>query len=81
MKKITFTEHAPLPIEDPTPEKDSAMKMEDVETYLAQGRRLKDKYQEDIEVNIGFEVDYIEGKENETAEFLKKYPERFLIRY
>ena len=75
LNQITFTEHAPLPIEDPTPEKDSAMSMEDVEKYLSEGRRLKEKYQGDIEVNIGFEVDYIEGKEKQTTEFLRKYPE------
>ncbi|WP_423189771.1 histidinol-phosphatase HisJ [Alkalibacterium sp. f15] len=72
---ITFTEHAPLPIEDTTPAKDSSMREEDVERYLDQGKRLKAKYAKDIVVNIGFEIDYIEGKEAETLVFLKKHSE------
>lgn len=75
LKQLTFTEHAPLPIEDTTPQKDSAMKREDVEKYLHQSKRLKEKYAADIDINIGFEIDYIEGKEKETLQFLKKYPE------
>lgn len=75
LKSITFTEHAPLVIEDTTPEKDSAMALEDVEAYVKEGSVLKKKYQEVIEINIGFEVDFIEGKEKETQSFLEKYPQ------
>ncbi|MCC5894779.1 MAG: histidinol-phosphatase HisJ [Alkalibacterium sp.] len=75
IKRITFTEHAPLVIEDTTPEKDSAMALENVEAYINEGRMLKKKYLADIEINLGFEVDYIEGKEMETVRFLQKYPE------
>lgn len=75
LKKLTFTEHAPLVIDDPTPEKDSAMSSEDVLSYLKEGKRLKEKYKEKIEVNTGFEVDFIEGKEEETKTFLNRYKE------
>lgn len=75
LKRITFTEHAPLPMEDTTPEKDSAMREEDVEAYLKQGKELKAKYADQIDVFTGFEIDYIEGMEEETRHFLKKYPE------
>ncbi|MFO8068379.1 MAG: histidinol-phosphatase HisJ [Alkalibacterium sp.] len=74
LESITFTEHAPLPIEDTTPAKDSSMREEDIEAYLNQGKKLKVKYADDIIVNTGFEIDYIEGKEAETCRFLKKYP-------
>lgn len=73
LQSLTFTEHAPLVIEDPTPEKDSAMSRRDVSNYLEEGQRLKEKYQGSIEINTGFEVDYIEGKEKETLEFLNQY--------
>lgn len=71
---ITFTEHAPLPMEDPLPDKDSAMNAEDVEAYLAAVQELALKYQDVIKIDAGFELDYIEGKESSTIAFLEKYP-------
>lgn len=73
--KITFTEHAPLPILDTVPDKDSAMNEKDVYEYLKEAKGLKAKYRHKIEINAGFEIDYIEGYEQETRLFLEKYPE------
>lgn len=75
LKEMTFTEHAPLPIEDTVPEKNSAMKRSDVPEYLSTVHDLSVKYADMIHINAGFEVDYIEGKEALTLEFLKLYPE------
>ncbi|WP_208559336.1 histidinol-phosphatase HisJ [Marinilactibacillus kalidii] len=75
LEAITFTEHAPLPIDDPVPSKDSAMREEDVYAYLKEVKGLKAQYGHKIEINAGFEVDYIEGKEKETQLFLEQYPE------
>lgn len=71
---LSFTEHAPLPERfcDPTPEKDSAMSKDDLFTYIAQIKSLKDQYREIIEINIGLEVDFIEGYESETKHFLNE---------
>lgn len=75
LKYISFTEHAPLPVNfiDPTPEKDSAIKLEDVRNYISEGNRLKEKYQDKITIFIGFEVDFIEGYQQETEHFLNQY--------
>lgn len=75
IEELTFTEHAPLPIEDTVPEKNSAMREEDVYTYLKEVKGLQAKYGHKIKINAGFEVDYIEGYEEETRLFLEKYPE------
>jgi len=75
LESITFTEHAPLPMEDPLPDKDSSMRPEDVEAYLADVRSLAKKYHGIIDIHAGFELDYLEGKEAETRAFLEKYPE------
>lgn len=75
IKKMTFTEHAPLPIVDTVPTKDSAMDEKDVYEYLKEVKGLQAKYSRKIEINAGFEVDYIEGFERETRLFLEKYPE------
>lgn len=69
---ITFTEHAPLPKNfiDPTPDQDSGMKHELLKQYLDELAVLKKQYEKDISIQIGLEVDYIEGYENETRQFL-----------
>lgn len=72
LKGITFTEHAPLPLNftDPVPEKDSAMKPEQMEAYVETLTQLKHKYKDQIAIYIGLEVDYIAGFEEETRHFL-----------
>ncbi|MBM7605615.1 histidinol-phosphatase (PHP family) [Metabacillus crassostreae] len=74
-QSLSFTEHAPLPIgfTDPTPMKDSAMKLEDLEEYIEKVQIVKNKYHNKIAINLGLEVDYIKDFENETTKFLNKY--------
>lgn len=73
--EITFAEHAPLPkgFSDPTPFKDSAMRYEDLDDYFTAIEKVKQDYKGRIKVNAGFEVDFIEGYERETADFLNEY--------
>ncbi|WP_246941257.1 histidinol-phosphatase HisJ [Bacillus pinisoli] len=75
VKEISFTEHAPLPstFTDPTPNQDSAMKMEDLTLYFETITQLKEKYSEKIKINRGLEVDFIEGYEEEITSFLTQY--------
>lgn len=74
-QSLSFTEHAPLPIGfiDPTPMKDSAMKLEDLDEYISKIQMLKSKYKEKIVINLGLEVDYIKEYGNETVKFLNEY--------
>ncbi|MFC3883246.1 histidinol-phosphatase HisJ [Bacillus songklensis] len=74
-EKISFTEHAPLPqgFIDPTPMQDSAMRMEEMERYLLEIGRVKEEFKNDLSIQIGLEVDYIEGYEDETRQFLDEY--------
>lgn len=73
--EISFTEHAPLPkgFIDPTPEMDSGMDVGKLEDYFLQLAKYKIKYETDIKINIGLEVDFIEGFEEETKLFLNEY--------
>lgn len=73
--EITFAEHAPLPLGfvDPTPFKDSAMRHEDLDDYFRAIEKVKHDYKGKIKINTGFEVDFIEGYEKETADFLNEY--------
>ncbi|MFC4404470.1 histidinol-phosphatase HisJ [Gracilibacillus xinjiangensis] len=72
LKEISFTEHAPLPknFDDPTPENDSAMNWNDLANYIEEIQRLKEKYHKKIRINLGFELDYIEGFDSEISHFL-----------
>ncbi|MFC7320305.1 histidinol-phosphatase HisJ [Halobacillus campisalis] len=72
---MCFTEHAPLPLnfEDPVPDRDSAMSMNNIESYIEEINQLKRTYESDIKINLGLEVDYIKGFEQETAGFLDEY--------
>ncbi|MDR0138046.1 histidinol-phosphatase HisJ [Metabacillus idriensis] len=75
LEELTFTEHAPLPagFSDPVPDKDSAMNRRLLNDYISQLLKVKEKYSNDIKINLGFEIDYIEGFERETESFLSEY--------
>ncbi|UFU01159.1 histidinol-phosphatase HisJ [Radiobacillus kanasensis] len=78
MDYLTFTEHAPFPESfiDPVPNKDSAMSWADVEDYINDGLLLKEKYKHDLQIKVGFEVDFIEGYEKETTRILDYFGTR-----
>jgi histidinol-phosphatase (PHP family) len=71
-EEISFTEHAPLPkgFVDPTPTVDSAMSIENIGIYLVEVEEVKNRYRDKIKINVGLEVDFIEGYEAETKSFL-----------
>ncbi|MEK4028456.1 histidinol-phosphatase HisJ [Pseudobacillus sp. FSL P4-0506] len=73
--QLTFTEHAPLPFGfvDSTPTKDSGMKRSDLDAYFSALQQVKQEYATDVAIQIGLEVDYIEGFEKETSIFLNEY--------
>ena len=54
-KKITFTDHVPFP-ENPF---GNRMDFEQLEEYLETLSSLKEKYQNQIDVKIGFEVEFV----------------------
>ncbi len=73
--QITFTEHAPLPkgFVDTTPTMDSGMTRESLDLYLSDLKELQNRYSHKINILIGLEVDFIEGYEKETTDFLNTY--------
>ncbi|WP_082233581.1 histidinol-phosphatase HisJ [Halobacillus massiliensis] len=77
-ESLTFAEHAPLPenFTDPVPAKDSAMDRQLVESYIKEIEALKKSYSSQIEIKLGFEVDFIKGYEKETENFLNEYGSR-----
>ncbi|RKL66740.1 histidinol phosphatase [Salipaludibacillus neizhouensis] len=72
---ISFTEHAPLPrgFSDPVPDKDSGLALDLLPQYLEACNEMKQEYSQHITIYTGLEVDYIEGFEQETREFLDEW--------
>ncbi|WP_022793078.1 histidinol-phosphatase HisJ [Marinococcus halotolerans] len=75
IKTISFTEHAPLPegFTDPVPDKDSAMPLAHLDQYLHDLSDLQSEYNSDILIKKGLEVDFIEGFEQNTEQFMNTY--------
>jgi histidinol-phosphatase (PHP family) len=72
LKEITFAEHMTLPQNFLPPElmASSAPTIHELNSYIKDLKSLKSKYIGKIVINIGFEVDYIEGYEEKTTELL-----------
>ncbi|MBE6050561.1 MAG: histidinol-phosphatase HisJ [Clostridium sp.] len=75
LEEISFTEHLPLPsvIMENKKYFDCAPTEEDFEKYIYDLKILRKEYVDKIKINIGAEVDYIEGLEEETKKILNKY--------
>ena len=70
LDEISFTEHFPLPkgFTDPAPNNDSSIKLEQLKSYINDVNKLKDRYKDKIKINVGAEVDYVEGFEKEIKQ-------------
>ncbi|WP_438447136.1 histidinol-phosphatase [Gorillibacterium sp. sgz5001074] len=78
--QLGVSDHMPLFHGEPSTRHNGlAMGMEELPRYVEEVLRLKEKYREDIEVLLGIEADYIEGREEETARLLKPYPWDYVI--
>lgn len=82
-QEYSITEHAPLPPElnyhfngDPQGLTTAALTIDQVEPYLVFAEQLKQQYQDQIKINIGFEVDYLSDFEGWTRSFLEQYGPR-----
>ena len=80
MDKICLTEHAPLPPQfdkdykgNPTALRTAALAPEQVELYLQLGKELKREYGAQIDISLGFEIDFLPGYESFTQEFCDYY--------
>lgn len=72
LNEITFTEHLPLPkdFEQSEAISDSAMQVEELGKYIEDVKKLKEEYKDKIKINVGLEVDYLQGYEKYTKDML-----------
>jgi histidinol-phosphatase (PHP family) len=78
LKEISFTEHMPLPGDFMDPEflRLCSPTIDKIEEYIKELDYIKLKYKNQIKINTGLEVDYIEGYEEKIKELLNKYGEK-----
>lgn len=75
--EIGFCDHFPMYyLPENIPIDKYAMKMDEFPEYINEAERLKDKYNEQISVKLGIEVDYIKGQEVEISNALKKFSDK-----
>lgn len=78
LQEISFTEHMPLPgyfMDDKKFLDECSPNEEQIEKYFEELKLIKEKYKNKIKINIGLEVDFIEGYEDKTTRLLNKYGE------
>lgn len=80
MKKYCITEHAPLPPDFKNSYQGSksgideaSIELDDLPAYFKLTKDLQAKYRDQIQISIGFEVDYLKGFEDFTKRFLDEY--------
>lgn len=80
IKKYCITEHAPLPPDFraqyagiATGYTEASLTLEQVPQYLALAKKLQQKYQSQILITIGFEVDFLADHVAWTRDFLNEY--------
>jgi histidinol-phosphatase (PHP family) len=79
IKEIGFSDHIPmywLPADKRDP--GIAMPMEELEAYVSDVLRLRDRYKE-IPIRLGLEADFIPGKEEDLVRILQPYPWDYVI--
>lgn len=76
-KKIAFTDHCP---EKQIIDKRSNMRMKysQIEEYLGSIKFLKNKYKDKIEIETGFEIEYLPGQEENLLE-LKRIADKLVL--
>ena len=75
--EMTFTEHFPVRVvfTEEAFQNRCNLQEKDLEDYITKVRAVQSKYQDQIKINLGFEVDYIEGLEIEITSLLNQYGE------
>ena len=77
--EITFTEHMTMPEDIVIEGMESnfldsvSPSIENMDKYINEVRYYKEKYKDKIKINVGLEVDYLEGYEEFTEKMLNKY--------
>lgn len=82
---LGFSEHAPMPFPESLPEGNLSrllamrMKLHETENYVNTLLSLREEYKNDINIHIGFEIEYFESCFDAFLEHISPYPVDYLI--
>ncbi len=78
LKILGFSDHSPMIF---SKEHYSSFRMRpaETETYVNELLRLREKYKDDIQILIGYEMEYYPLEFQKTIDFIKKFPCDYLI--
>ena len=79
LSSIGFSEHFPYEFIkniDNIPFEEYSMTLDEIEDYLSMAESLREKYKTQIQIKIGFELDYFIGQEEALNDYLNKYRQR-----
>ncbi len=78
IKYMGFSDHAPLILDDGT-QTGHRVPMEELDDYISELRALREKYKDEIDITIGFEIEYYPEYFGDMVENLKKHGGEYLI--
>lgn len=79
MSSIGFSDHFPyefLKNIENIPYQEYSMTLEQIEEYLSMAENLRERYKTQIQIKIGFELDYLVNQEKALNNHLNKYKQR-----
>jgi len=78
IKKMGFADHFPLKFDDGS-QNPARVRVEEVHLYCDEVLRLKEKYKNDIEIFLGFEMEYYSELFDEMLKSAKDYGAQYVI--
>ncbi len=78
IKHLGFSDHAPLVFEDGS-QSNYRVPMEELDDYISEIRQLREKYKDEIDISIGFEIEYYPEYFPKMLEYLKAHGGEYLI--
>lgn len=74
LKILGFSDHAPVPYKGGYSSPGVRMDVSEIEDYVDAVMRVKDEYRRDIEIHLGFEMEYYPGYIDAQLDLYRPYP-------
>ena len=79
IKILGFSDHAPYLFDETWYYSHYRMYVDQIEEYTSSINALKREYQSDIQIHLGFELEYYKTTHQKEIEFLRKYNPEYLV--
>jgi histidinol-phosphatase (PHP family) len=79
LKILAFSDHAPVPYKGDYYSPGVRMQVSEIEDYVDAVVRVKEEYRRDIEIHLGFEMEYYPGYIDAQLDLYRPYPIEFFL--